>query len=335
MGPELIVLGILGAALILYALLGGADFGAGIWEFNTAFQPGDDERELIQRAVGPVWEANHVWLLFALVLGHTAFPLAYQAAAQALWLPLLLALAGIVFRGVGFVFRAYAVDSPFLRSVWGAVFALASTAAPFFFGAALGAVASGELAFTEAGAYAGSYLTGWIQPLGIFTAFFAVGVCSYLAAVYFTREAANLGNEALVATWRRRALATGAWMGILAAVGLVFLALEAPELWSGLAAGWLLIAASAVSGGASLWALARSRFTAASLAAAGAVVAVMAGWMLAQYPYLLPPAIEVETAKGPEPVLWGAVIAASLGAALLLPALALLFRLFKAPPGVD
>ncbi len=336
---ELVALGIMGLSLTLYALLGGADFGAGVWEFNSAFQTSDKERALLQRAVGPVWEANHVWLLFALVIAHTAFPLAFAAVSQALWLPLLLALGGIVFRGVGFVFRAYAVGAPRQQSVWGAVFALASTAAPFFFGAAVGALASGGLAIAPDGSYQGDFATGWVQPLGIFTAFFAVGVCAYLAAVYFAREAWIAGEDELLETWRRRALASGAAMGILAAVGLLFLSLEAPRLWARLAPGaspgGVLVVASAGAGLGSLIFLWRRAFTWATVAAASAVVAVMLGWMLAQYPYLVPPAITVEAAMGPPGTTRTAVFTALAGGVLLVPALGFLFYLFKSAPRAD
>jgi len=333
--PEVIALAIIGAALTLYALLGGADFGAGVWEFNTAFRASDRERALIQRAVGPVWEANHVWLLFALVMSHAAFPVAFRAASQALWMPLLLALTGIVFRGVGFVFRSYAIDSRIQQSVWGKTFALASTATPFFFGACIGAIASGNLEIDESGRYTGSYLTGWIQPLGVFSAFFAVGVCAYLSAVYFTREAELVDDPDLTTLWRRRAMGTGVAMGILAASGLVLVAVEAPSLWEELSAGWVVIAGSAVAGTSSLWLLYRRRFTTATIAAAGAVVSVMAGWMLAQHPYLLPPTVTIDSAKGPDAAIWASVMTAGVGAVMLIPALGYLFYLFKWSTGAE
>jgi cytochrome d ubiquinol oxidase subunit II len=329
MEPEILALVIIGAALSLYALLGGADFGAGIWEFNSAFRSTDRERALIQRAVGPVWEANHVWLVFALVVSHSTFPIAFRAISQALWLPLLLALAGIVFRGVGFVFRAYASGSRTQQSFWGCAFALASTTAPFFFGACIGAIASGSLELDPSGRFVGNYLTGWIQPLAIFTAFFAVGVCAYLSAVYFTREAHRIGDAELTKLWRRRAIASGVWMGILAFSGLLFLAVETPELWRDLSAGWVTIACSVSAGTLSLWFLFKSRFVGAILGAATAVLSVMVDWMLAQYPYLLPPTVTVEMAKGPDQVIWATVVTALAGALMLIPALAYLFYLFK------
>src|SRR5688572_8082843 len=163
----------------LYALMGGADFGAGVWEFNTALRSPEKEQALIYRAIGPVWEANHVWLIFVVVGLFAGFPAAFSAIFRALWVPLLLALIGIVFRGVGFIFRSYASDSVPEKFVWGAVFAFASTGAPFFLGASLGAILSGQLAVTADGDFTGDYLTGWISSVSVFSAFFGVGVCAY------------------------------------------------------------------------------------------------------------------------------------------------------------
>src|SRR3569623_2021102 len=137
------MLGIIVLALTLYAVLGGADFGAGVWEFNTALQSSPEERGLFYRAIGPVWEAYLVWLFFVIVAMFSAFPPAFAGICRALWLPLLLALVGIVFRGAAYAFRVLLIDSRGQEALWNAVFALASTAAPFFLGASLGAVASG------------------------------------------------------------------------------------------------------------------------------------------------------------------------------------------------
>ncbi|MCI0410623.1 MAG: cytochrome d ubiquinol oxidase subunit II, partial [Acidobacteria bacterium] len=316
--------------LTLYALLGGADFGAGIWEFNTALQAPEKERALIYRAIGPVWEANHVWLIFVLVGLHTAFPPAFAAVSRALWIPLLLGLVGILFRGVGFAFRSYAAGAVRQQAVWGAVFALASTAAPFFLGAAAGAIASGQLALTAKGDYTGDYLTGWISPMSIFNAFFAVGVCAYLAAVYLTREAGHDGDPALVALWRQRALATGAWMGILAMAGLMVVATDAPVLWKGFRArAWPLVGLSILGGIFSLLALLLRRFTGAVLGAGVAVAGVLWGWGVAQYPVIIPPAVIVKAAKGPDAVLWALIGGFAIGATLLVPSLGYLFYLFK------
>ena len=330
MQPETIILGILLIAVTLYAVLGGADFGAGVWEFNTALQATEKERAHIYRAVGPVWEANHVWLIFILVLLGTAFPPAFAALCRALWIPLLLALVGIVFRGVGYAFRSHAAGAVRHQTVWGAVFALASTATPFFLGASIGALSSGELAVTAEGNYTGDYLWGWLSPLAVFTAFFAVGLCAYLAAVYLTWEADQRGEHELVQLWRQRAIATGGWMGLLATGGLVFLALETSPLWEGFRLrAWPMIGVSVAAGLFSLWALVRRHFTAAFLGAPCTVATVIWGWGLAQYPLLVPPTLTLEAAKSPERVLWFLVYSVAAGSVFLVPALGYLFYLFK------
>jgi cytochrome d ubiquinol oxidase subunit II len=329
--PELIVLGYIAIGLTFYALLGGADFGAGVWEFNTALRASKKERELIYQAIGPVWEANHVWLIFVLIVLFSAFPPAFAALSRALWIPLMLALVGIVFRGVGFAFHSYASGAVRQQKVWGAVFALASTAAPFFLGAVVGAVSSGGLDVTARGGFNGDYLMGWIRPTSIFCAFFAVGLCAYLAAVYLVREADSKGDAALTTIWRRRALGTGAWMGVLALVGLAVVAMDAPALWEGFRErAWPLVALSMLAGLFSLWTLWRCRFSAAVVGAGATVAPVLLGWGVAQYPAIIPPAVTIETAKAPETVLWVIAWGVAGGTVLLAPSLGYLFYLFKA-----
>ncbi len=330
MAPEVILLVILWLALTLYVLLGGADFGAGIWEVNLAFQAPEKERSLLQRAIGPVWEANHVFLIFVLVLLFNAFPPAFAALSRALWLPLLLALVGIVFRGAAFAFRSYAVGAVRQQAGWGVAFALASTAAPFFLGAAVGAVAAGNLAVTPRGGFAGNYLIDWISPLALFNGFFTVGVCAYLAAVYLAREATQERDAELADLWRQRALATGVWMGILALAGLVFLATEAPLLWQGFQErAWPLVVVSLVTGFFSLGALWRRNYTASAAGVAATVATVLASWGVAQYPALVLPAITIEGAKAPNAILWAMIGSIAVGALVLLPSLGWLFMIFK------
>jgi len=330
MPPETAVAGIILLAVTAYAILAGADFGAGIWEFNTALRAPKRERELIYHAIGPVWEANHVWLIFVLVGLWTAFPAAYAAISRALWIPLLFALVGIVFRGVGFAFRSYAAGAVRQQAVWGAVFALASIAAPFFLGAAAGAVASGRLAVGEGGTYDGNFVTGWVNAMSLYAAVFGVGICAYLAAVYLTREAKMTRDRALEESWRSRALTTGAYMGVLAGTGLALAATEIPALADGFRErAWPLVILSVASGAASLVLLTLRRYTTAAIAAAGAVAAVIWGWGVAQYPALVPPAVTVENAKAPAAVLRAMLWAIAAGGVVLVPSLAYLFYLFK------
>lgn len=332
MAPELILLTVIMIALTLYAVFGGADFGAGIWEFKTALHATETEKEqkLIYGAIGPVWEANHVWLIFVLVTMFGAFPSAFAGLCRALWFPLLLALMGIVFRGVGFAFHSYAVGAIRQQAAWGAVFAIASTATPFFLGASIGAVASGRLSVTAQGEFTGDYFSDWTCPLSLFSAFFAVAICAYLAAVYLTRDARRSGDATLITLWRRRALANGVWLGVLAAAGLILIAIDSPELWRTFRLrAWPLVGASLLAGLFSLWALWTRHFTAAVIGAPLAVASLVWGWGVAQFPAIVPPAITVETAKSPDGVLWTMIGAIAAGSILVIPSLGYLLYLFK------
>ncbi len=323
MGPHDLLLCVMLLALTLYAILGGADFGAGVWEFTTALQSTDKERRHIYKAIGPVWEANHVWLIFVLVILMNGFPTAFAALGKALWFPLLLALAGIVFRGASYVFRSYGRGTETERTLWEVVFAVASTATPLFLGAAAGTVAAGRLAETTT-------LTGWMTALSVFTGFYAVGMCAYLAAIYLTREAHLTGDAELLTLWRKRSLSTGLWVGVLSFAGLAMVWIEAPVLAAGfINRGWPLILISLTCGIGSLIETSRGNTTRAVLAASGAVAAVIWGWGVSQYPVLLPPGMSALDAKAPDNVLWMMLAVITLGTVLLFPALAYLFVLFK------
>lgn len=329
MTPELIVCGILLIAITLYAILGGADFGAGVWEFNTAMRSSKRERDLLYRAIGPVWEVNHVWLIFAIVLMFSAFPIAFAALSRALWIPLLLALLGIFARSVGFAFRAYAAGAVRQQALFGVIFAFASTSTPFFFGACAGAIAGG-LDVDADGKFHGHYLTGWITPLSVFCSFYAVGLCSYISALFMTCEAQADNDAELTLVWRRRALTMGVILGAFSALGLAIVANYTPNLWAGFRSSSLpLVAISAASGLISMVCVWKARFQVAAGAAALTVACVILGWGVAQYPLIIPPAIDMQSSKGPDSVLWAMIIAIAAGAVVLIPALGWLFYLFK------
>jgi cytochrome bd ubiquinol oxidase subunit II len=333
MGPDDLLLIVMLTALTLYALLGGADFGAGVWEFTTALQASDKERNHIYKAIGPVWEANHVWLIFVLVILMNGFPVAFAGLSRALWLPLLLALCGIVFRGASYAFRSHSHGSHHERRLWEAVFAIASTAAPLFLGASAGAVASGKLAITATGKYEADYLTGWMSPLVVFTGFYMIGMCAFLAAVYLFREAEQANDTDLKSLWRQRSLSTGIWMGVLSLGGLTMVWLEAPTLATGfITRGWPFIIVSLACGVGSLIEVWRFRGTRAVIAASGTVASVIWGWGISQYPMIIPPDVSSSVARAPDNVLWLMLAVILTGVVLLLPALGYLFVLFKGRP---
>lgn len=330
MGPDDLLLIVMLMALTLYAVLGGADFGAGIWEFTTALQSTDRERQHIYKAIGPVWEANHVWLVFVLMILMNGFPGAFAALGMTLWLPLLLTLVGIIFRGGAYIFRSYGGGAKRELVLWEGIFAIASTGTPLFLGAAAGAIASGKLVIPTEASPPSQYVIGWISALPVFTGFYSIGMCAYLAAVFLTREAYIIGDQHLITIWRQRSLSTGVWMGVLSFGGLVMVAIEAPHLAEGFTIrGWPLVIVSLICGIGSLIEVWRLNCTRAVIAAGGAVTAVIWGWGISQYPVIIPPGITAATAKAPDGVLWMMLIVIVTGGVFLLPALGYLFMLFK------
>lgn len=346
MTDEAILLAAVWLGLTLYALLGGADFGAGAWEVWAAFRTPPAERRLLRDAIAPVWEANHVWLIFVAVVLWTAFPGAFTSLLQALWVPLLLALLGIVVRGAGFALRmdeksertGAASVVPRLRDAkaWAVAFAVASALTPVFLGAAAGAVATWPAGLAPDGTFRGDRLGAWVSPTAALCAALALGASLHVAAVFLVREAEIAGSAALARTWRRRGLVSGAGLGAVALAGLAVLAADAPLLWEGFRdRGLPFVVASAACGVAALLFLWRGPAWGAVIAASGSVAAIVVGWGAAQFAPGRPPAEFLRAAAAPPQVLRATVVSLAVGAVVLLPSLALLFRVFKArtPPG--
>jgi cytochrome bd ubiquinol oxidase subunit II len=309
-----------------YVVLGGADFGAGFWDLTAGgAERGAPVRAMIKRAMSPVWEANHVWLIFVLVMLWTAFPEAFGSITSTLAIPLFLAALGIVLRGGAFALKGEAATIAEARAL-GATFALSSVLVPFFLGASAGAIAAGEVPVGNA---TGDEWGSWTGTLPIFAGLLAVATGAHLAAVFLGADSRRAGRPELVDAFRARALGSGVVTGALAIAGLVVVNSEAPDLYDGLTsgAGLACVIGSAVEGLTTLALEWRERCEIARYTAAAAVAAIIAGWALAQEPYLLPPGLTVEEAAAPDATLTALLIAATLGMALLLPALAWLFRL--------
>jgi len=322
--PDLVAI-VLWAGLTLYAVLGGADFGGGFWDLVAG---GDEQgrapRALIDLAIGPVWEANHTWLIFDLVILWTAFPQAFASVMSTLFVPLTLAAFGIVLRGSGFAFRKV-VGRLAGQRLFGAVFAISSLLTPFFLGAALGAIASGRIPVGNA---VGDPWASWLTPTSLLTGVLAVAGSAYLAAVYFVADARRRGDVELEAYFRRRALAAGLVTGALALVGLAVLHADATYLFEGLTSrGLPLILLSVACGGLALVLLARGSVHPARGFAAGAVAAVVVGWGVAQYPYLLPTTLTLAAGAAPVGTLAALTVITIVAALLIGPSLGLLFVL--------
>src|SRR5581483_11151789 len=290
---------------------------------------GSAQRNLIEHAIGPVWEANHVWLIFVLVMLWTGFPEAFAAIASSLYVPLTLVAVGVILRGAGFAFRK-AVSGVPLQRLFGATFASSSVITPFFLGSVAGAVASGRV---PAGVARAHPIGSFVNPTSLLGGGLAVAVCAYLAAVYLTADARRAGDAGLVEAFRRRALASGAVAGGLVLGGIAVLHADSPALFSGLTGrGRPLVVLSALAGLVSLGAVWRRRFVPARLAAATAVTAVLWGWAAAQYPYLLQGELTIRQSAADPVALRAVLLSLAVGAAVVVPALAWLLAVAQREP---
>ena len=313
-------------ALTGYVVLGGADFGAGFWDLTAGgAERGAPVRAMIKRAMSPVWEANHVWLIFLLVTLWTAFPTAFGSIMSTLAIPLFAAALGIVLRGGAFALKGEAATIAEARAL-GATFALASLIVPFAFGAAVGAIAAGRVPVGNAG---GDEWSSWTGNVSIVVGLLAIATGAHLAAVYLGADSRRAGKPELVDAFRARALGSGVAAGALAIAGLLVVRSDMPALYDDLTsgAGLVCVLASAAAGLVTLWLEWRERFELARYTAAAAVGAIVAGWAVAQQPYLLPPELTVHEAAAPDATLVTLLVATVIGLALIVPALAWLFRL--------
>ncbi|MFC6929553.1 cytochrome d ubiquinol oxidase subunit II [Actinomadura yumaensis] len=273
-----------------------------------------------------MWETNHVWLIFVLVLMWTGFPEVFAAVASTLYIPLTLAALGIIARGAAFAFRKVSVEL-WQQRLFGATFAFSSLATPFFLGTVAGALASGRV---PPGIAEGDLVTSWLNPTALITGALAVGTAAYLAAVYLTRDAERTGEHDLARSFRSRALITGVAVGVLSAAGLLILHADAHPLFTELTSGrgLPLLVLSIAAGVASLVLLWWRAYLLVRVTAALAVVGLLWGWGLGQYPHLLPDR-NVDQAASTNAVLTTTLGALAVGAALLLPSLWWLYATFQ------
>ena len=328
MAPELMLAGVLMAALVLYALGGGADFGGGVWDLLASGPRAGTQRQAIERAIGPIWEANHVWLILVMVVLFVAFPPAFAALGTALHIPLALMLIGIVLRGSAFAFRSYGAVDDAEASRWGRVFAVASLVTPVTLGLSVGAVASGRLRMAN-GRVVTDFVSGWLAPFPFALGGFTLLLFAFLAASYLTMESQD---HALQDDFRRRALASGVLTGVLAFVCLGLAREGAPLVFEGLtrhAWSWAFQITTGLTALGALTALWKRRFALARALAIAQTTLILLGWGLAQFPYVIPPDLSFAAAAAPPQVLWTAVMVLGLGMLVLLPSLRYLFRVFK------
>jgi cytochrome d ubiquinol oxidase subunit II len=323
--------------LCAYAVLAGADFGAGFWTlFPARGRVGDKAiADHARHAMGPVWEANHVWLIFVLVVSWTAYPRAFGSITSTLPVPLFIGAIGIVLRGTAYALRGWSEGTRFEHPLEHA-FAASSILTPFALGTVIGAIAAGRVPVGNA---RGDEITSWLYPMPILIGVLTVATSAYLAAVYLAADARRLGERELEREFRHRALGAGVVAGAVAVAGLLVVRAEARPLWHGLTHGGALAAVcvSGVAGAATLGFVWRSRFGLARFSAALAVAAVIAGWALAQEPRLLP-GLTIHQAAAGHSTLVAIVVATAIGALVLIPSLVLLFGLLlkgRFDPGAE
>ena len=320
--PMVFILG----GLVFYVALSGPDFGAAIWQATA----GRDEhgrrlRDLAHDAMAPVWEANHVWLIFVLTIMWTSYPVAFGSIASTLGIALFVAGVGIIVRGAAYALRSGTRTAAEQRRV-DVASALSSVLTPFALGAAIGGVASGRVPVGNA---AGNLWTSWLNPTSIVIGAIAVATSAYLAAVFLSADAVQLGQpRELAEDVRRRALGSGLLAGALAAGGLIVLHEDAHRIYNGLIFGRGLAAliVSGLAGAATLGLVVARRYEPARYSAAVAVAAVVIGWGLAQQPVILP-GLTIDEAAAGRNTLWAVIIAVIGGGLIVFPSMALLFRL--------
>jgi len=325
--PDLLAAIIL-AALIAYALTGGADFGGGVWDLLASGPRADRQRETIARAIGPIWEANHVWLILVIVLLFTAFPPAFAAIMTALHVPIAIMLVGIVLRGSSFVFRTYDATADRVQRRWGYIFAVSSLLTPVLLGIVIGTLTTDAIRI-DGDRVLGGFFRPWLRPFPFAVGLFALAQFALLAATYLTVDA---DDEPLRDDFRARALAAAFAVGALAWILILLARHAAPHLAAGLLASpwtWPLHAATAAAALGTIAALWFRRFRIARVLAATQVALVLLGWGLAMHPFLIFRFLTIHDAAAPTTTLRLVLIALLAGSVLLFPALYYLIRTFK------
>lgn len=330
--PEIIA-GIMVLALNAYVLMGGADFGGGLWDLLAGGPRRDAQRDLIAKSIAPIWEANHVWLIVVVVMMFTAFPIAFSTLGIVLHIPITLMLIGIVLRGSAFVFRSYGSSERGPRRRWGIAFAGASAATPVLLGMIVGSIASGDVAAASgrigAATFTQVFVLPWLAPFPTAVGLFALALFAFLAAIYLTIEASD--DAALRDDFRVRALAAAIAVAVFAAVALFLSRRDAPRVMEGVVGGswsWLLHLCTVTAAVTAIVALWRGNFRLARLAGAGQVSLIVWGWVLSQYPYIIPMTISIRQASAPRVTLTLLLIGLTGGALVLIPSLRYLMRTF-------
>jgi cytochrome d ubiquinol oxidase subunit II len=325
---ETLVAAIMLASLILYALMGGADYGGGMWDLLASGQRAQRQRHAIVEAIAPVWEANHVWLVLVIVLLFSAFPSAFSTIMIALHIPITAMLIGIVLRGSAFMFRKYDSTADAVQRRWSTVFGVASFFTPFFQGLTMGALTTGNIHLAGDSVTTG-FFAGWLTPFALACGLFALTLFAFLAATYMTVDTRS--EPDLQEDFRLRAIWAQIALIVLAVIVFITSKNGAPLMYRGLTNWWapILLGWTVLSAITAFLALWFRGFHLARTAAVVQVTCVLVGWALAQFPHLVTPDVTIQNAAAPESALKPLLIALGAGAVVLLPSLLYLLQIFK------
>jgi len=318
-------------SLTFYALLGGADYGAGVWHLLARGSTRRDQHKLISEAIGPVWEANHVWLILIVTILFTAFPTAYAQISVTLHIPLTLLVIGIVLRGSAYAFRHYDIQDDELHVRWDQLFALASLMSPLLLGIIIGSITAGNFP-TNPKSFLEGYVSNWIQPFPLAIGLLTLVLFAYLAAVYLILETQDITLQEI---FRKRAITAAMIAGVIGEAVFFLGELDAPYLWGSLINsvwGETIMLGTFIATFAAVWFLYTRRYWWARTCAMVQVTLSIWAWGIAQFPYLVPPHLTIYNSSSPQITLQFMVLALFIGALLLFPSLYYLFRVFKGGP---
>lgn len=320
--------GIVLLGLVMYAVFGGADFGGGIWT-GLAFGPrAREQRNGLFHAIGPVWETNHVWLIFVVVTLFTAFPKGFAALFTALLVPVVVALVGISFRGAAFAFRHFGRQTgeqiPFMVST----FAISSILTPFAFGMAMTSAASGKIIFVNGQILAGQWF--WISLFTLWGGLVGMAICAFLTPIFMTvRTEGALQND-----FRLQGIIAGLTLGFLTTLEIPIAMVEAPLFASRFLAVRCapFIVLSVLAGITTQILLWKCRFLWAQMAAVGTVALTITGFCAAIYPDILIGQLTLDEAAAPPATLQAFFVVLVVGIIILVPSLLFLYWIFRGEP---